>query len=178
MKKILISTLAAATLLGSVGLATAHDGSMRHGQRGPGGFGPGFDFAAADADSNGKVTQAEIEALAQTRFEAADTDGNGSLSAEELTAQSQAQKAERAAQRRAAMVERMDQNGDGELSFDEMQAARTATPMDRMFQRLDTDSDGALSEAELDAAKERFAERGGKRGEPGGKRPHRMGDGR
>lgn len=178
MKKILISTLAVATLVGSVGLASAHDGQMRQGQRGPGGFGPAFDFAATDADGDGKITQAEIQALAESRFNDADTDGNGSLSADELAAQAEARNAERAAERRAAMIERMDENDDGELSLEEMQAARNASPMDRMFDRLDADNDGALSEAELDAAKERFAQRGEKRGERGGKGPMRMEHGR
>jgi hypothetical protein len=139
---------------------------------GMGGMGPmaGFDFAAMDADTDGKLTPAEIEAWRTARLTAADTDGDGKLSPAELTAmglsQMQAQMQARAEDRAARMIDRLDADKDGALAIDEM--ASRAMPA-QMFTRLDADGDGALSEAEIAAAKDRMADRmGGKRGDKRG----------
>lgn len=161
MKKFAISSLAVVAVLATAGLAAAHDGGMRGGHQSNRAFGPDFDFATVDADKDGKITQAELDAYAKARFDAADTDGSGGLSADEMAAHSEAQRAERAEQMRAMMIQRMDANGDGVVSFEEMQARMDAAPRDRMFLRLDTDKDGALSEAELQAARDRMANRMG-----------------
>ncbi len=130
--------------------------------KGPGGEGrghggPRFDFDAIDANGDGKITQAEIDAYRLAKFAEADTDGDGNLSVEELAAQAEARKAEREARRAemgaeriAKMVEKKDTNGDGMLSADEMGDGDRAA---KMFEKLDTDGDGAISKEELEAMK-------------------------
>ena len=60
---------------------------------GPGGMGmmrggpmAGLDFAAVDADKDGKITVAEMTAHRAARFAAADTDKDGKLSRAEMDA--------------------------------------------------------------------------------------------
>ncbi|MFN3723805.1 MAG: EF-hand domain-containing protein [Paracoccaceae bacterium] len=124
----------------------------------------GMDFAAMDADGDGKVTQAEIEAHRAARTAAIDTDGDGLLSADELAAMHIRAATERANMQATRMIGQMDADGDGKLSAAEL----TTRPMPaRMFERLDTDKDGAISEAEMAAAKDRMTDRRGARGEMG-----------
>lgn len=125
--------------------------------------GPMMDFSAMDADQDGKVTKAEIEAFKVARFTEADTNKDGKLSVEEVTALRDAMEAKREEDRLAGMIKRFDKDGDGMLSQAELPAQRNG---DKMFDRIDTDSDGAISQAEADAAKakmeERMADRDGK----------------
>ncbi|WP_245216515.1 EF-hand domain-containing protein [Sagittula salina] len=158
------------------GAAQAHDNGRESGSRdgmGPRGAMGGAALEQmitdADADGDGKVTKAEMEAAASKRFSDADTDGDGKLSAEELTAQAEAMRVARQETRRAkrteAMIRRFDYDGDGALSQQEMQAMRPADLFDRMLERLDTDKDGALSTGEVQAAGERMQDRRAQRGE-------------
>ena len=130
-----------------------------------GGMGPAamLDFAVIDADGDGKLTPAEMEAHARARFAAADSDGDGKLSAEEMQTaavkRQEENRARKAGQMAARMLERMDADGDGALSFEELPGRQTGA--ERMFSRLDTDGDGAISRAELDKARSRFGERRG-----------------
>lgn len=118
--------------------------------------GQGPDFSTLDTDGNGELTREELAAQGAARFDAADADGNGLLSAEELTAFS----AQRAEDRAARMIERMDANGDGQLSPDELRERRNAG---RMFDRIDSDNSGTITQAEYDAARERISDRRAKR---------------
>lgn len=164
--KLTTLTLAA---LGVALVASTAIAGPRGDRMGMGGEGQGMamNFAAMDADNDGKVTPAEIEAFRTAKLTAADTDGDGFLSAEELQAMVLAQMQERANVRAAQMIERQDTDGDGKLSMAEM---TPPTPQQRMFSRLDTDKDGALSEAELAAAKGgKHERRGDKRGHHGDK---------
>ena len=168
----LISGMTIIALLGTTAAAMARDDNgPKMGQRGAGGPGGAMlieQFDAIDADANGEITQAEIEAHAKARFDAADSDGNGSLSADELKAQAEERRAERMARMQERMIDRADENDDGEISFDEMKRA----PMDKMFDRVDADDSGSLSKEELDEMAKRFADRrGGPRGH--GDRPER-----
>ena len=108
----------------------------------------GPDFSTLDADGDGRVTQAELQAAGQVRFAAVDTNGDGVLSLEEL----QAQGSHRAARRAAHIIERFDADGYGALSLEEL-PRRGGDRAERMFSRMDSDSDGAISEAEFDAAR-------------------------
>ncbi|MEN8895138.1 MAG: calcium-binding protein [Yoonia sp.] len=112
-----------------------------------------FDFATLDTDQSGTLTVAEIEAAGAARFAAMDTDGNGGLSAAELAAEGAKEK------RIAKMIERMDENEDGELQADELR--QRVPDAERMISRFDTDEDGEISKDEFDAAAEK---RGGRRG--------------
>lgn len=121
------------------------------------------DFSTLDADGNGELTEAELRAHAQSRFDAADTDGDGALSAEEMLAARGNADSERFEARISRMIERRDANGNGGLDFDEI-----GPGPDRMtarFERLDADGSGGISEAELEAAKTARAERKGPRGD-------------
>ena len=55
----------------------------------------GLDFAAVDADKDGKITVAEMTAHRAARFAAADTDKDGKLSRAEFDAAKEKQRAGR-----------------------------------------------------------------------------------
>ncbi|MDA3960042.1 MAG: EF-hand domain-containing protein [Planctomycetota bacterium] len=59
------------------------------------------------------------------------------------------------------VFERVDRNGDGQLSREELQGARKHLQAKK--QQLDSDGDGTLSEAERAAAREQFADKRGQR---------------
>lgn len=152
------ATLLAASL-GSVAIAqnTPVDTEMGMGMDG---MGMGMDhggprdglflnFDEIDADKDGKITAAEMEAHRAARFAAADANKDGNLSAEELVAMHEAARAERQLARSTDMIARFDANGDGLLSADEMPQPGEGQ---NMFDRIDTDKDGAISKAELEAA--------------------------
>lgn len=124
-------------------------------------------FATFDADADGTVTEAEIEAGALARFVEADTNGDGVLSVEELVAAAEARRLEEQRRKVEGMVERLDANGDGVLSQEEMDEGRQASRMERMFERLDADGDGAITREEM--AEARFMKHGkpGERGQHG-----------
>ncbi|MBA4323704.1 MAG: calcium-binding protein [Rhodobacter sp.] len=117
-------------------------------------------FEAIDADSDGKITLAELEAHRKAEFAAADTNGDGALSPDELSAHQLARIQARLAERTQAMLDNMDNDGNGSLSEDEMGKG----PGERHFARLDTDNDGAISKAEAEEAMQHR----GKRGHGGG----------
>lgn len=136
--------------------------------------GMGFDFATLDADKDGKVTKAEVDAFHAAKVKAVDTNADGKLSAEELAAMQMAAMQQRAADRSARMIANLDTDADGMLSEAEMAARPNAG---RMFEMMDTDGDGAITQAEADAAKQAMQDhRGGKHGKGGhGKGGHGMG---
>ena len=104
------AALAAVVLAGLSTAVLADWGGDRMGFEGPI---PRFDFAAIDADQDGKVTRAELDAWRTARLTEADTDKDGKLSPAELKAQVMARVAERADDMAARMVTRMDRDGDG-----------------------------------------------------------------
>lgn len=116
--------------------------------------GPMFDFAAMDADKDGKVTEAEMTAWRAAQIAGLDADKDGKITEAELTAHIQAQLATRAADMAKARIAAQDVDGDGALS-----AAELATPpmQAKIFSRLDTDGDGAVTQVEMDAAKAKTA---------------------
>jgi Ca2+-binding EF-hand superfamily protein len=156
-KKSAIAALAVmGALLGTAALA--EKGEMGMGMGGGEGRGAMLTqmFDTLDADSDGKVTLAEMEAHRKAEFAAADTNGDGSLSAEELAAHQLARMQERMGDRAARMIENMDDDGNGSLSEAEMGEG----PGERHFARLDTDNDGAISKAEAEAAMQHRKKRG------------------
>lgn len=112
------------------------------------------DFSVLDADGDGGVTLAEIEAQAASRFATSDANGDGGLSAEELIAASNGRAADRVTQ----MMERFDANGDGLLQQSEM-PQRGGDRAAKMFERVDADSDGIITQAEFDAVQGRMGDR-------------------
>lgn len=109
-------------------------------------------FSELDQNNDGSISAEEF-VNRPDRFARADVDGNGLLTAKEIAAVGQ----DRAERRVARMIERLDQNGDGALSQEEIEARRDPA---RMFERLDANSDGVVSEEEF--ADARFGKRGGK----------------
>lgn len=126
--------------------------------KGGGHHGPKMSFEEIDADGNGEVTKAELDALKDARFAAADSNGDGVLSLEEMQVRAQDQAAKRAAR----MLERFDKNGDGGLSKDELPQPRRAG---KMFDRMDGDGSGSISKQEFEEARMNH----------GGKRRHKPG---
>lgn len=122
-----------------------------------------------DADGDGQVTRAEVEAEQAARFARADTDGDGALSAEELAAAEEARRMDRQAARVARMIDRFDTDGDGLLSPGEMTAD---APRGDMFDRLDSDGDGTITQAELDQMRDHGRDRNRDHGHSHGDRDH------
>jgi len=128
--------------------------------RGPGGPGgsPGEwinRLRAADTNGDGKLSLEEWRAAMGTdrdeRFHQMDRDNTGEVSIAEIAnrmRQRQRSSTPPSAEDRRAYLERMilqlDMNGDGKLSWDEVQAGRPGMPRDA-FDRLDRNNDGVLS---------------------------------
>lgn len=169
----LITALALAAVTGAT-LSTAAFADRMGGMGMEGGLGQ-IDFAAVDADKDGKITPAEVDAFRAAEVTAADADKDGKLSATELSALHMARMTARAEAMAARMIERHDADGDGLLTAAEF-ATRPAPQA--LFDRADTDGDGALSQAEIDAARDQMADmrNGEGRGEGRGK-GHGRGDG-
>lgn len=149
-------------------LVSAHDrGEMRGGMMGGmmmgDGMTGGLDFAALDADGDGKITQAELDAHRKASVAGFDTDGDGMISKEEATAFATA----KVQAHITAMIDQQfamrDLDGDGKLSAVEIVAPPARG---RLFDLADADGDGAVSEAEFGAVKDRMQ---GMRGQGFGK---------
>jgi hypothetical protein len=113
-------------------------------------------FAALDRNGDGALTQAELASARTAWFATADGNGDGLLSAEELEAAHSA----RAGDRAARMIDRMDRDGDGQLSQAELirRGGDGRGPV-ALFERLDTDDSGTLSQDEFAEARKHM--RGG-----------------
>ena len=140
-------TLTAVAVIAALGGTTIAGASLA-GHRGGGiglpGAGPlGLDsaetFAAADADGDGRVTQAEIERLAGERLAAHDANGDGSLSLEEFAALWQ----EITRPQAVRAFQTLDADGDAIVTRAEHDRAVAG-----IVRRLDEDGDGALTSAD------------------------------
>ncbi len=155
-----------ATIIGgTLVLVMAMSGAaMAHGKKGQ--RGPGMDamFENVDADNNGSITLAELEAAAAARFAKVDADSDGFVTAEEMAALRERGNDERRAKMAERIVERMDTDDDGKLSLEEMTAKRGPA---QMLERLDADGNGELSKEEIADARGHRGD--GKRGDKGGK---------
>ncbi len=161
VKKSAAITLWAAMAIGLAGAGAAEEGGMI-----PGGD-EGFAamFAEMDADKNGKVTPAEVDAHHAARMAAADANGDGFLSAEELAQMRIDEVSKRAAKHAAAMVDHLDSDADGLLSAAELAAGRGAPPDGaEMIAHADTDGDGAVSLEEAEDGMGRHGHKGHRRG--------------
>ncbi|NWH09103.1 MAG: EF-hand domain-containing protein [Alphaproteobacteria bacterium] len=108
-------------------------------------------FAEVDADKNGVVTKAEVDAARAARFAETDTDKDGKISREEFDAHIEKQEKER----RDRMFSMLDDNEDGSLTPDE-QGMRD----EKGLMRFDTDNNGEVTKAELDAGMAKLRDRG------------------
>lgn len=167
-------TVLAALMLSALGgAAFARGPGMEGGMEGGmgGGMGPMamFDFAAVDADKDGKVTEAELDAFRAAEVAGIDADKDGKITLDELKTMHMARMDERATVMAERMIERLDSDADGALSAAELAARPAPMPI---FERIDADGDGALTEAEIDAARGRMSEMG-HGGESGHRGNHR-----
>lgn len=155
----------AVALMGSAALADKKGG---HGMPGMGAMmdmPPVFDFAAADTDKDGKVSQAEFTAYRLAMVEGIDADKDGKLSAEEIVASRKADAPEGATKMITDMVAERDVDGDGKLSIGEL--ISMPMPPDA-FAMADTNKDGFIDQAEADAAMKMMEQgHGGKGGKDG-----------
>ncbi|WP_176559387.1 EF-hand domain-containing protein [Rubellimicrobium roseum] len=115
-----------------------------------------------DTDGDGIVTQPEIEARKAERFGQADADRNGALSPEELIALEDQIRQEMRLARATRAVERMDDNGDGLLQAEEIEAR--SPRLAPIFDRLDADGDRGISLEEIEAGRPGRGEGRGGRG--------------
>jgi len=98
-------------------------------------------FTAADADSDGTVTQKELHGYRLDLFKAADGNGDGALSVAELDAMI----AKFRADRMRRMLVRMDTDGNGIVGADEFARHRG-----RWMHHLDENGDGAIEKADIE----------------------------
>lgn len=122
--------------------------------KGPGAGGMGSDrpsFSELDANGDGSLTIAEVQANATGRFAEMDANGDGVITADEIAARAAEQAEMRATERFARMLEWRDSDGDGALSQVEMGDNRA----EKMFSRLDKDGDGVVSAEEFEMAQKR-----------------------
>jgi len=106
-------------------------------------------FARMDANSDGKIDQADRAARQQAKFQRMDSDSNGSLSLAEFTARPQraerpdrAERAQRPAGERQAGERRQGRRGPG---------GRHGGGMMGMSRMADTNNDGTITQAEFTA---------------------------
>lgn len=158
--KTVFSALALSVALGAVAADAKPFGPRG---MGPQEFGGAFIFGEIDTNADGFITANELTAKGRERFDTADVNGDGFIDGDELQARQQAamdriaehadeDRRERAEEHGEMMIERMldraDENGDGKLSFAELDAARP----DRMFDQMDANGDGKISEMEFHVA--------------------------
>lgn len=161
--KILIVSSAVALL--AAGAAIAQPGGMR-----------------ADANGDGDLTRAELNASVDARFARADANGDGAIDAAERTAMREERRSHRAGRhgrrggegrrRHGGRMGRMDSNGDGVVTREEVSERALAR-----FDRMDANSDGQIDAAERTAMRE---QRRARRAERRANRPNpdANGDGR
>jgi Ca2+-binding EF-hand superfamily protein len=104
-------------------------------------------FKMMDANGDGKISRAEHAAGAKKMFAECDANHNGIVTAAEMDA-AMATKGEKLGKDDKSSAEKIqviDQNGDGRLTVAEHEAGT-----EKMFARMDTNGDGSLSKAECD----------------------------
>lgn len=126
----------AATVL--AGASLAHD--RHHGRGHHGGFGGERLFESFDANGDGRLTQAEIDQVRQARLQQFDADGDGNLNLDEY----QALWMEAMRERMVDRFQAHDDDGDGLVTPQEF-----GEPFDRMVRRFDQDGDGELTMDEI-----------------------------
>ncbi|WP_181699719.1 EF-hand domain-containing protein [Chthonobacter albigriseus] len=139
MKTLTWTAVVVAAFAATIPVANADMGGNRHGREHGGRHGGGMAMMMMerfDTDKDGKITQAEIDAVQTERFKAATADGNQTLSIAEFEPLFNQE-------RREQMVrafQRLDADGDGQVTREEFDD-RTAG----MVARMDRNNDGALS---------------------------------
>lgn len=123
----------------------------------------------ADANGDGAVSKDEVDAFRKAEFARMDTNHDGFVSDDEMKAFILAKMAARAGEMADRRIKADDSNGDGRLTLAELEGDRRTS---RMFTRLDRDGDGTISRDEMDRAQARWMHRRAECGPAmGGDRP-------
>ena len=137
-----LTAIAVAAMLGGTALAGISHAGHRGGDgmgfldRGQLGLSAMEVFAAVDADSDGKLTQAEIDKLRNDRHAAHDANGDGNLSLEEFAGLWH----ETTRPLTVRAFQMLDTDGDAVVT-----RAEYDRPLAGIVERLDRDGDGGLS---------------------------------
>jgi Ca2+-binding EF-hand superfamily protein len=134
------STLGLA-LAGLAGLAAAQPSDDHPGHRHSGAALAERWFERMDANKDGQLTRAEVEAGSQRLFERLDANKDGDVTREEAETGAVAIRTEE----RTARFKQLDSNGDGRLTQEESKLPA------RFFAKLDSNGDHALSLEEFSA---------------------------
>ena len=163
-----------AVVSGAAGEARRHEGMQRRahfrGRGGPrgirggprGGFRGGRMFETFDANEDGRITQAEIDAFRKGQFDEHDANKDGKLTLQEY----QNLWLSVMRERMVDAFQRHDDDGNAEVTLEEF-----SERFSRMVRRMDNDGDGAITRDDL---RSRFGNRGGPRD---GRRGERRGSG-
>jgi Ca2+-binding EF-hand superfamily protein len=139
-------------------LLTAGAGSVAWAHPGRHGGGPREWLQQADSNKDGKITLAEVNAVANPLFDQADTNRDGRVTQPEQTAFREQLRTKMQAGHKEGFAERLadrDANKDGRLGADEV----GRMPAGR-FASLDANKDGYLAKDELVNAAKHGGERG------------------
>lgn len=117
MKRTLLAAIAV-TALASIAVAQPQG-------RGPSG-GPGFGMLALDANADGRITRAELDASQSARFQAIDANRDGFATPEEFKASFEKQHVARAEEMTNRRFATLDADGNGQISKAEFAAVATA----------------------------------------------------
>ncbi len=102
-------------------------------------------FAKKDTNKNGKLERSEVARMPDEKFKAIDTNKDGALSKEELKAGFAAHHGEHGAKGEGHdMFSAADTNKDGKLTAAEVQAAG-----DARFKKMDKNGDGVITKDEM-----------------------------
>jgi Ca2+-binding EF-hand superfamily protein len=154
MKKLLFAAALAGTMLGGAAFAGQAEQAAPAGPGGHGGRGHGM-MMRADTNGDGMISRAEFMAQADARFARMDKNGDGVITADEMGGM--------AGRGPGGGLMAADTIHDGKISHAEFAAQAAAR-----FARLDANGDGQISPDEMKATMERMHEAmGGHRG-PGG----------
>ena len=114
--------------------------------------GAGRMFERADADKNGTLSEAEVLASAERIFERRDGNKDGALdTADARPMKGKGHHGKGGEDRAERMLKRLDVNGDGKVSQEEMLQRASET-----FERFDADKNHEVTKAEVDAKRDAF----------------------